>query len=167
MISKSNKVLLITSFACFMTITVFLIYIINKDSNSLESKSGKYYSKMHILNQNNNKSFEWDVSICNEDVKRGVVENEFNKESLKKFTKVINDMKSTKVSLFLLITYLIYLLIILAIATKDAHMGEKDKKSLQLIFIFLIIFLIYQIANHFIEYNKLCRYAVNYFNLIK
>ncbi len=145
-----------------------MLYISN-NSQALEFRSGKYYCKIDILNENSIEILKWNVAISKNNIKNNIIENDFNKETLRSFRNNINEIRFKRFYLFLFLLYLIFILKIFRNLRKDSQLckRENNKKSLEPFITIIMIFLIYKIIISSIELNQLCKDIVYYFNLIK
>lgn len=165
--NKTKKIMLMASI--IFTI-IFIVYMLCefKSATNLEVRSGTYYSKLNILDEGNTRVFNWEVGISKNNVKRGVVKNEFNIETFEKFRDAIISIKSVRSNLFLFILYLIFMVIASISIQKNAQLfKEKNSKKIFHVFITLLItYLLFRISVYFIELNRLHRDIVYYFTLI-
>ncbi|HCQ91701.1 MULTISPECIES: hypothetical protein [unclassified Clostridium] len=168
MSSKTRKKILIDSVIFAIILVVFMLYISNY-SQGLEFRSGKYYCKIDILNENSTEILKWDMAISKNNIKNNIIENDFNKETLENFRNNISEISVKRFHLFVFLLYLIFILKIFIDLRKDSQLykRENNKKSLQLSITIIMIFPIYKIIISSIELNQLCKDVVYYFNLIK
>ncbi|WP_291582240.1 hypothetical protein [Clostridium sp. UBA6640] len=168
MSSKTKKKILIDSVIFTIIFVVFMLYIFS-NSQVLESRSGKYYWKMDILNENSIRILKWNVAISKNNIKNNIIENDFNTEALRSFRDNVIEIKFKRFSLFLFLLYLIFILKIFINLRRDSQFYKRDnnKKSLQPFVTIIMSFLVYKIIISSIELNQLCKDVVYYFNLIK
>jgi len=168
MSSKTKKKILIDSVIFAIILVVFMLYISNS-SQGLEFRSGKYYYKMDILNENSIRILKWDVAISKNNIKNNIIENDFNKETLRSFRDNVIEIGFKRFSLFLFLLYLIFILKIFINLRRDSQLykRENNTKSLQPFVTITMSFLVYKIIISSIELNQLCKDVVYYFNLIK
>lgn len=167
--SKTKKIMLM-AFIIYTIIFIVYMFYESKSATNLEVRSGTYYSKLNILDEGNTRVFNWDVGISKNNVKRGVVKNEFNIEPFEKFRGAIINIKNTKSKLFLILLYLIFLIAVaFIILPKDAQLFKEknNKKAIHRFILLIIIYLVFRTSIYFIELNRLHKDIVYYFALIK
>ena len=74
--SRKAKIILFISVSIFIiSNAIFTIYIF---TNTVESgsKTGTYYYKIKLSNEDGQQTFKWDIAISNKEMKRDVVQNE-------------------------------------------------------------------------------------------
>lgn len=137
-------------------------------TKDFEFKTGTYFCQMNIVNKNNGKFYKWDIGIAKNNAKSGIIENEVNRESLRKFRNTISEILQKRFEVFLTIVYLIFILTVFVTVQKDSQILKKsdNKRSFQLFIILLIIFLIYKVSISFIKLNALYKDINFYFSLI-
>lgn len=168
MSSKTKKNILIDSVIFAIILVVSMLYIFNS-SQELEFRSGKYYCKIDILDENSIRTLKWDVGISKNNIKNDIIENNFNKETLENFRNNISEISVKRFHLFVFLLYLIFILKIFINLRRDSQLykRENNKKSLQPFVTITMSFLVYKIIISSIELNQLCKDVAYYFNLIK
>lgn len=167
--NKTKKIMLMAFIIFAIIFIVYMLYEFKSAAN-LEVRSGTYYSKLNILDEGNTRVFNWEARVSKNDVKRGVVKNEFNIEPFEKFRDAIINIKSTKSNLFLILLYLIFLIVVTFIILPKNAQLFKDKNSKKIFHIFIILlitYLIFRTSIYFIELDRLHKDIVYYFTLIK
>jgi len=164
---RTKKILVVGFIALVFIVTVSMYFLFN-NRKDLAFRSGTLFYKVNILNEDSARIYKWDVGISKNNIKNSVNQSESNREALDKFRKTINEISVEKFSLFLLILYLIFVLIVFVTVEKDnqIYKSKNDKKLFRLVIIMLMIFLIYKIINCSIELNGLHKDIIYYFNII-
>lgn len=165
--SKTKKILLSASIAFTAIFMVSMFYTFNKNKD-FEFRSGTYFCKITILDEATKRVYKWDVGISKNNIKNNVKESELNKKALENFRKTINEISSKKLSLFLLILYLTFVIIVYVSVQKDSKIYQiiDDKKSFQYFITLLMIFLIYKVFISYIKLDRLHKDAIYFFKLI-
>jgi hypothetical protein len=164
---KTKITVLISSIFLIVICALSVLYHVN-NIKVYEAKTGAYFCKINIIQEDNTKIYQWNIGIDRNSIKSGIVENETNGKTLEKFKDTVHGITEKRLQLFLAVVYLLYVIILFVSAQKDSYIlaNKRNKKYFQLFIVLLVIFILYKITDSFVTLSGLYQDINLYFNLI-
>jgi hypothetical protein len=163
--NKTKKMIAI-SFIAAIFLSVIPLLILNSKPDPMEYKSGNYYCKINIIGSGT-RNFKWDIGLS-KNSKISINETDRNRENLEYFRKAVRDISSRKITLYMIIIYMLFVLFVFTIVHRDNLIlkNEKDKKIFKSVIAVTIIFLSFKIIISLVELNWLYDDINYYYSLI-